>query len=81
MGRFHHHADGSVHEHCDAGDHTGYPETGSERVMVLESILAENDRLAAMNRADFARAGVTTVNVMSSPGAGKTKNEPRIIAI
>ena len=80
MGRFHHHADGSVHEHCDAGDHTGYPETGSERVMVLESILAENDRVAAMNRADFARAGVTTVNVMSSPGAGKTTLLKRTIS-
>ena len=45
MGRFHHHCDGSVHEHRDLGDHTGYPETGSERVMVLESILAENDRM------------------------------------
>ena len=50
MGRFHHHGDGSVHEHRDLGDHTGYPETGSERVMVLESILAENDRVAAMNQ-------------------------------
>ena len=80
MGRFHHHCDGSVHEHRDLGDHTGYPETGSERVMVLESILAENDRVAAMNRADFTRAGVTTVNLMSSPGAGKTTLLKRTIS-
>ena len=39
---------------------------------MLESILDENDRVADRNRADFARAGVTTVNLMSSPGAGKT---------
>jgi hydrogenase nickel incorporation protein HypB len=39
---------------------------------VLEDILAENDRVAAANRADFAAAGVWSVNVMSSPGAGKT---------
>jgi hydrogenase nickel incorporation protein HypB len=74
MGRFHRHPDGTVHEHDhrDVGDHTGYSETGSERVAVLETILDENDRTADRNRADFATAGVTTVNLMSSPGAGKT---------
>jgi hydrogenase nickel incorporation protein HypB len=74
MGRFHHHADGSVHEHDhhDVGDHSGYPDTGTERMTVLETILAENDRIADRNRSDFLDAGVTTVNLMSSPGAGKT---------
>lgn len=83
MGRFHRHTDGTghehehgdgqhEHEHRDVGDHTGYPDTGTERVAVLETILAENDRTADRNRAELARAGVTTVNLMSSPGAGKT---------
>ena len=84
MGRFHRHADGTVHEHDgdhdhpddhdhrEVGDHSGYVDTGVERVAVLEKILDENDRVAASNRADFARAGVTAVNLMSSPGAGKT---------
>ncbi|HEY1278860.1 MAG TPA: hydrogenase nickel incorporation protein HypB [Acidimicrobiales bacterium] len=75
MGRFHRHADGTVHEHDhehDVGDHSGYVATGPERVTVLENILAENDRVAAENRADFARANVVTVNLMSAPGAGKT---------
>jgi hydrogenase nickel incorporation protein HypB len=75
MGRWHRHEDGSVHTHDDphdVGDHTGYVDTGTERVAVLENILAENDRIACHNRADFAAAGVTTVNLMSSPGAGKT---------
>jgi hydrogenase nickel incorporation protein HypB len=75
MGRFHRHADGTVHEHDhghDVGDHSGYVATGPERVTVLENILAENDRVAAENRADFGRAGVVTVNLMSAPGAGKT---------
>ena len=77
MGRFHRHADGSVehhdHEHPerDVGDHSGY-ETGDLRVDVLEKILGENDRTAEANRRDFRGAGVTVVNVMSSPGAGKT---------
>ncbi len=83
MGRFHRHADGTVHTHDhehahdgpgqrDVGDHRGYVDTGTERVAVLESILAENDRTADENRSDFAAAGVVTVNLMSSPGAGKT---------
>ncbi|MBJ7607858.1 MAG: hydrogenase nickel incorporation protein HypB [Candidatus Dormibacteraeota bacterium] len=81
MGRFHRHTDGSVHEHDhrDVGDHTGYTQTGTERVSVLENILAENDRIADRNRADFAGAGVTTVNLMSSPGAGKTSLLKRTI--
>ncbi len=55
----------------DVGDHSGYA-TGDERVMVLENILSENDRIAAENRALFAEHGIRVVNVMSSPGAGKT---------
>jgi hydrogenase nickel incorporation protein HypB len=91
LGRFHHHADGTVHAHDhdhdghdhdhdldhgqaaprDVGDHSGY-ETGGLRVDVLERILGENDRRAAANRADFAEHGIRSVNLMSSPGAGKT---------
>jgi hydrogenase nickel incorporation protein HypB len=89
MGRLHRHADGTLHAHDadhrdadgrDVGDHSGYVETGTERVAVLETILAENDRTADRNRADFAVAGVTTVNLMSSPGAGKTTLLKRTIA-
>jgi len=85
MGRFHRHDDGSSHEHthddsyedgvshqhADHGDHSGY-ETGGERVQVLEAIFGENDRQAAANRHDFDAAGLRAVNLMSSPGAGKT---------
>ncbi len=78
MGRFHRHSDGTEHshdhdhDHRDVGDHSGYPETGVSRIAVLESILSENDRVADANRADLAAHGVWAVNVMSSPGAGKT---------
>ena len=86
MGRFHRHPDGTVHahddgdddqhhhdhDHRDVGDHSGYEDTGGMRIEVLEDILAENDRIADANRADLAAAGVRTVNLMSSPGAGKT---------
>jgi hydrogenase nickel incorporation protein HypB len=53
------------------GDLSGY-QTSAERIDVLEEIFGENDRLAAANRADFDSAGVRVVNLMSSPGAGKT---------
>jgi hydrogenase nickel incorporation protein HypB len=80
MGRFHRHDDGTVHahdhaehphEHHDHGDHSGY-ETGSQRIDVLESIFAENDVRAGYNRKAFERNGVRALNLMSSPGSGKT---------
>ena len=87
MGRFHPHADGTLHthdhdhdhdhahgdgEHRDVGDHSGYVETGDGRVAILEDILSENDSVADANRRDFAAAGLRAINIMSSPGAGKT---------
>lgn len=86
MGRVHISLDGTVHDHDhhgdhahseggpqhDVGDHSGYPATGVSRISVLQSILSENDRVAAGNRTAFAANGVVAVNVMSSPGAGKT---------
>ena len=40
---------------------------------VRTKILKKNDELARSLRADFARAGVFVVNVVSGPGAGKTE--------
>ena len=80
----HHHDHGHGHDHGHAhdlshvdadsaehGDHTGY-DTGRERVLILEDIFTENDVRAAENRALFDDHGVTAINVMSSPGSGKT---------
>ena len=43
-----------------------------ETIEVITAILGENDRVAAHNRAHFDGHGVLAVNLMSSPGAGKT---------
>ncbi len=43
-----------------------------ESVVVLQGLLAENDHQAAHNREHFERHGVLAINLMSSPGAGKT---------
>lgn len=88
MGRFHRHDDGTAHSHehddhdhshgahthdhrHDHGDHTGY-QTGTQRVHVLESIFAENDIHAGLNREMFENNGIRALNLMSSPGSGKT---------
>jgi hydrogenase nickel incorporation protein HypB len=42
------------------------------RVKIVEEALDANNTIAQANRADFDRAGVTVVNLMSAPGAGKT---------
>jgi hydrogenase nickel incorporation protein HypB len=81
MGRFHRHDDGTAHAHehgdhphhhaGDHGDHSGY-HTGSQRIDVLEAIFAENDVRADYNRNAFENASVRAINLMSSPGSGKT---------
>ncbi|HET9874265.1 MAG TPA: hydrogenase nickel incorporation protein HypB [Mycobacterium sp.] len=77
MGRFHRHDDGTVHTHDhdhgdhEHGDHSGY-DTGSQRIDVLEAIFAENDVRAGANRNAFESNDVRALNLMSSPGSGKT---------
>ncbi|HMB22278.1 MAG TPA: hydrogenase nickel incorporation protein HypB [Anaerolineales bacterium] len=44
----------------------------TERIPVVENILSANDRLAEQNRARLDAAGVFSINLMASPGAGKT---------
>jgi hydrogenase nickel incorporation protein HypB len=44
----------------------------STHVEVLQSLKADNDHTAAHNREHFDAAGVLVINLMSSPGAGKT---------
>ncbi len=46
--------------------------SGHESVSVLRNLLAENDHTAAHNRQHFDKHGVLAINLMSSPGAGKT---------
>jgi len=51
---------------CGCGDTELVP------VELHEKILAGNDRAAAHNRAHFREAGVLALNLMGSPGSGKT---------
>lgn len=42
------------------------------KIVVAKEILKANDQVALENRESFERAGVAVINVMASPGAGKT---------
>jgi hydrogenase nickel incorporation protein HypB len=44
----------------------------SKRVAVVEQIMSANDQLAFSNRQALDAAGVFAINIMASPGAGKT---------
>ncbi|MCP4046632.1 MAG: hydrogenase nickel incorporation protein HypB [Gammaproteobacteria bacterium] len=47
-------------------------DSGRDAVTVLHSLLHENDHTALHNREHFNSHGVIAINLMSSPGAGKT---------
>jgi hydrogenase nickel incorporation protein HypB len=50
------------------------------KVRVVEDALDANETIARANRGDFDRAGVTVVNFMGAPGAGKTSLLERVLS-
>lgn len=62
---------GNEHLVKAGGRHARTPE-GREAVSVLQSLLHENDHAATHNRQHLDAHGVLAINLMSSPGAGKT---------
>jgi hydrogenase nickel incorporation protein HypB len=59
---------------CQTCGCTVNPKNGQsgEVIEVLQDLLAANDQVAAHNREHFDLHGVLAINLMSSPGAGKT---------
>lgn len=41
-------------------------------IRVVEKILSTNDRLALLNKTELSQLGILGINLMASPGAGKT---------
>lgn len=67
----HHDHDHDHGHHHGHHDHTG--ETHSRtKIAIEEDILAKNNRLAGFNRALFKEKGIFVLNLVSSPGSGKT---------
>lgn len=66
-----------AHSHSPRSSSTG---AGAPRTIDIErDLLGKNDDLAAINRRWFADRGMAAVNLMSSPGAGKTSLLERTI--
>ena len=68
--------DGHFHRHENSGKphhHDGAPTASASRTVTIErKILSHNDEQAERNRSWLAERGVTAVNMISSPGSGKT---------
>jgi hydrogenase nickel incorporation protein HypB len=62
---------GNKHLLAPGGKFAKVPD-GNRAVDVLQNLLSENDHQAAHNRAHFDNQKVLAINLMSSPGAGKT---------
>lgn len=65
------------HEHHHSGDnhsheHYHHPENSTRTLEIKQSILQKNDRLAERNRGYFLAKDVFVLNLVSSPGSGKT---------
>ena len=43
-------------------------------IKLMRNILGANDEIAAQNRQMFSERGVMVMNLMGSPGSGKTKS-------
>ncbi len=63
----HTHSDGTTHTHART-EHDGV----SRRVQIQQNVLAKNDEVAMRNRSYLAERGIVAVNLISSPGSGKT---------
>ncbi len=68
----HHNHDGHHHDHHHHDHHHPHKPVTGERVSVELDILAKNNRLAADNRRILMESGVFALNLVSSPGSGKT---------
>ena len=74
----HEHSHSHDHAHADGGGHGDPVEPTT--FSIRRKILAHNDDLAAELRGRFAEHGVFAVNVVSSPGSGKTELLQRTMA-
>ncbi len=83
----HHHGHEHAHEHRHAREHAHEPEhahaaglSTTRMVQVEQDIMATNQRHADANRRHFREHGIFVVNLVSSPGSGKTSLLIRTVA-
>jgi len=72
--QYYHHKDfhKSPHSHSKSGVEGGGKKINAREIKVVRKVLDVNDTIAQQNRKMFSKKGVFVLNVMSSPGSGKT---------
>lgn len=72
--QYYHHKDfhKSPHSHPERGVASGGKKIIAREIKVVRKVLDVNDTIAQHNRKLFSKKGVFVLNVMSSPGSGKT---------
>ena len=81
--RYYHHKDFHKPEHSHSKNSPADVSTqksGTREIKVIRRVLDVNDKMAAENRKRFAEKGVFVLNVMSSPGSGKTTTLEKTLA-
>jgi hydrogenase nickel incorporation protein HypB len=69
----HSHPHGHDHDHPHAHPHEHeHQHSPHQTIEIHQSVFAANDRLAERNRGFFSALGLLVLNVLSSPGSGKT---------
>lgn len=68
----HTHEHPPVHDHDHPHSHEHEHEIPHQTIELHQSVFAANDRLAERNRGFFSALGLLVLNVLSSPGSGKT---------
>lgn len=70
----HDHANGHHHDQDHGPAHSHAPTTSASRaISIEEDILGRNNAIAAVNRKFFREHRVLALNLVSSPGSGKTE--------
>jgi len=77
----HHHDHGHHHHHHDGHTHSHSHDDHKQRVIEVEQdVLQNNQLLAARNRGYFEAKNILALNLVSSPGSGKTSILERTLA-
>ncbi len=76
----HDHSDEHTHDYGQGPAHAHAPGLSQARMVQIEkNILSKNDEYASTNRAFFNERGILALNLVSSPGSGKTTTLCRTI--
>jgi hydrogenase nickel incorporation protein HypB len=82
--RYYHHQDSDhphPHPHAGGGElGIATQKSGSREIKVVRRVLDVNAKMAEENRRMFAEKGLFVINVMSSPGSGKTTTLEKTLA-